>query len=59
MAWKEEKGKIDEGSFSMDPGLTDVQERDLRLGGLFEWGRDYSFMWSLIYEKKSSPESLC
>lgn len=40
MAWKEEKGKKDEGSFSTDPGRTDVQERDLGLGGLFGWGRE-------------------
>lgn len=40
MAWKEEKGKKEERSFSKDPGLTDVQERDLGLGGLFGWGRE-------------------
>ena len=40
MFQKEEKDESDEGPFSTDPGLTDVQERDLGLGGLFGWGRE-------------------
>lgn len=47
MAWKEEKDKKDEGSFSTDPGLTDVQERDLGLGRLFGWTGE---MTTALYE---------